>query len=216
MKSYEQNMIQGPSGRQIFFFALPLMVGNIFQQAYILADTAVVGQVVGVNALAALGSVLLLIFFYEKNLRRLLLQTTEKTGEDLCSLRFFSIISQNSRLSRTLRLFLPVLFCQFHDFLVFSCNIPVSFPLMRQQTVAAVLDPFLCILKISPALITQGIQGTVAEKTVKILRVAGLMTGKKFTFFMTEKGIIFPFPIGFFLTHGSLLSSRIHADSLSC
>ena len=64
---------------------------------------------------------------------------------------------------------------------------------MRQQTAAAVLDPFLCILKVSPALIAQGIQGTVAEKTVKILRVAGLMTGKKFTFFMTEKGIIFPF-----------------------
>lgn len=37
----------------------------------------------GVNALAALGSVLLLIFFYERNLRRLLLQTAEKTGEDL-------------------------------------------------------------------------------------------------------------------------------------
>ena len=83
MKSYEQNMTQGPSGRQIFFFALPLMVGNIFQQAYTLTDTAVVGQVVGVNALTALGFVLLLIFFYEKNLRRLLLQTTEKTGEDL-------------------------------------------------------------------------------------------------------------------------------------
>ena len=47
MKSYEQNMTQGPSGRQIFFFALPLMVVNIFQQAYTLADTAVVGQVVG-------------------------------------------------------------------------------------------------------------------------------------------------------------------------
>lgn len=56
MKSYVQNMTQGPSGRQIFFFALPLMVGNIFQQAYTLVDTAVVGQVVGVNALAALGS----------------------------------------------------------------------------------------------------------------------------------------------------------------
>ena len=52
----EKDMTSGPSGRQIFFFALPLMLGNIFQQAYTLVDTAVVGQVVGVNALAALGS----------------------------------------------------------------------------------------------------------------------------------------------------------------
>ena len=52
----EKDMTSGPSGRQIFFFALPLMMGNIFQQAYTLVDTAVVGQVVGVNALAALGS----------------------------------------------------------------------------------------------------------------------------------------------------------------
>ena len=52
----EKDMTCGPAGRQIFFFALPLMMGNIFQQAYTLVDTAVVGQVVGVNALAALGS----------------------------------------------------------------------------------------------------------------------------------------------------------------
>ena len=45
----EKDMTCGPAGRQIFFFALPLMLGNIFQQAYTLVDTAVVG-------LAALGS----------------------------------------------------------------------------------------------------------------------------------------------------------------
>ncbi|HIQ97395.1 MAG TPA: MATE family efflux transporter [Candidatus Limivivens merdigallinarum] len=56
MKSTEKDMTTGASGRQILLFALPLMVGNIFQQAYTLVDTAVVGQVVGVNALAALGS----------------------------------------------------------------------------------------------------------------------------------------------------------------
>lgn len=56
MKTNEKDMTAGPSGRQILLFALPLMVGNIFQQAYTLVDTAVVGQVVGVNALAALGS----------------------------------------------------------------------------------------------------------------------------------------------------------------
>lgn len=49
-------MTKGHSGRMILRFALPLMLGNIFQQVYTLVDTAVVGQVVGVNALAALGS----------------------------------------------------------------------------------------------------------------------------------------------------------------
>ena len=35
----EKDMTCGPAGRQIFFFALPLMMGNIFQQAYTLVDT---------------------------------------------------------------------------------------------------------------------------------------------------------------------------------
>ncbi len=56
MNAVSKNMTQGPAGRQIFLFALPLMLGNVFQQAYTLVDTAVVGQVVGVNALAALGA----------------------------------------------------------------------------------------------------------------------------------------------------------------
>lgn len=50
-------MTKGSPGKLILTFALPLMLGNMFQQAYTLVDTAVVGQVVGVNALAAVGSV---------------------------------------------------------------------------------------------------------------------------------------------------------------
>ena len=38
-------------------FALPLMLGNICQQLYTMVDTMIVGQVAGVEALAALGSV---------------------------------------------------------------------------------------------------------------------------------------------------------------
>ena len=37
-------------------FSLPLMLGNIFQQMYTVVDTMVVGNVLGVNALAALGA----------------------------------------------------------------------------------------------------------------------------------------------------------------
>ena len=40
----------------ILKFTLPLLVGNIFQQFYNMADTIIVGRFVGANALAAVGS----------------------------------------------------------------------------------------------------------------------------------------------------------------
>ena len=51
-----KDMTQGKPGRLILSFALPLMVGNICQQLYTLVDTAIVGQFVGVEALASLGA----------------------------------------------------------------------------------------------------------------------------------------------------------------
>ncbi len=51
-----RSMTEGSPTRLLFSFALPLMVGNVFQQLYTVVDTAVVGQVVGVGALASLGA----------------------------------------------------------------------------------------------------------------------------------------------------------------
>ncbi len=51
-----RNMTEGSPTRLLITFALPLMLGNVFQQLYTVVDTAVVGQVVGVKALAALGA----------------------------------------------------------------------------------------------------------------------------------------------------------------
>ena len=51
-----RSMTEGSPTRLIFTFALPLMVGNVFQQLYTVVDTAVVGQFVGVSALASLGA----------------------------------------------------------------------------------------------------------------------------------------------------------------
>lgn len=51
------NMTQGRPARLLLIFALPLMFGNIFQQLYTVVDTAIVGRGVGMNALAALGTV---------------------------------------------------------------------------------------------------------------------------------------------------------------
>lgn len=56
MASRIQNMTEGKPSSLIFSFALPLMVGNIFQQLYTVVDTIVVGKALGVSALAALGA----------------------------------------------------------------------------------------------------------------------------------------------------------------
>ena len=49
-------MIEGNIWKQLLAFTLPLLLGNLFQQTYNLADSAIVGQTLGANALAAVGS----------------------------------------------------------------------------------------------------------------------------------------------------------------
>lgn len=49
-------MTEGSIVRQIFFFAVPLILGNLLQQLYNTADSIIVGNFVGSNALAAVGS----------------------------------------------------------------------------------------------------------------------------------------------------------------
>lgn len=56
MASRIKNMTEGSPSSLIFSFALPLMVGNVFQQLYTVVDTMVVGKALGVGALAALGA----------------------------------------------------------------------------------------------------------------------------------------------------------------
>lgn len=51
-----KNMTEGHPLKLIMMFALPLLLGNIFQQTYTIVDTAIVGQTLGANALAAVGS----------------------------------------------------------------------------------------------------------------------------------------------------------------
>ena len=49
-------MTQGSPWRLILATALPLMLGNVFQQLYTIVDASVVGRGIGLQALAALGS----------------------------------------------------------------------------------------------------------------------------------------------------------------
>ena len=50
------DMIHGKPLTVIFSFALPLLVGNLFNQLYNVVDTAIVGRALGADALAAVGS----------------------------------------------------------------------------------------------------------------------------------------------------------------
>ena len=50
-----KNLTSGSPARLIFFFALPLIAGNMMQQLYSFVDTLIVGRFLGVNALASVG-----------------------------------------------------------------------------------------------------------------------------------------------------------------
>jgi len=49
-------MTVGAPGKTLFFFALPMILGNLFQQFYNMADSIIVGRFVGEEALAAVGA----------------------------------------------------------------------------------------------------------------------------------------------------------------
>lgn len=52
----KEDMITGKPGRALFFFAIPMVLGNLFQQMYNMIDSVIVGRFVGENALAAVGA----------------------------------------------------------------------------------------------------------------------------------------------------------------
>ena len=55
-------MTEGSISRKIILFAIPLFLGNLFQQLYNTADSLIVGNFLGSNALAAVSSSGNLIF----------------------------------------------------------------------------------------------------------------------------------------------------------
>lgn len=57
------DMTRGNIARSLLLFTLPMMVGNLLQQFYNIADTLIVGRVLGGNALAAVGSAYTLMTF---------------------------------------------------------------------------------------------------------------------------------------------------------
>ena len=52
----KNDMITGHPGRSLLFFALPMILGNLFQQFYNIVDSIVVGKFVSEEALASVGA----------------------------------------------------------------------------------------------------------------------------------------------------------------
>lgn len=50
------SLTEGKPAKALFFFTLPMLLGNVFQQLYNLADSVIVGQVVGKDGLGAVGA----------------------------------------------------------------------------------------------------------------------------------------------------------------
>lgn len=54
-KSAVKDLTEGEPAKLIFYFTLPLLAGNVFQQLFGFVDTLIVGRFLGVEALAAVG-----------------------------------------------------------------------------------------------------------------------------------------------------------------
>ena len=63
MNLRKEDLINGNITVSMLRFAFPLMLGNLLQQCYNIADTLIVGRVLGADALAAVGSSYALIVF---------------------------------------------------------------------------------------------------------------------------------------------------------
>jgi putative MATE family efflux protein len=64
MSSLVRDMTKGNTTKLLLSFSVPMLIGNIFQQLYNLADAAIVGHAVGADALAAVGSTGSLSFLF--------------------------------------------------------------------------------------------------------------------------------------------------------
>ena len=58
-----KDLTSGPIKNRLLLFALPMIIGNLLQQFYNIADTFIVGRLLGKNALAAVGSSFTLMTF---------------------------------------------------------------------------------------------------------------------------------------------------------
>ena len=62
-RSKEMDLTTGNPFRSLLKFAIPVILGNLFQLFYTLADSVIVGKTLGADSLAAVGSTSIIIYF---------------------------------------------------------------------------------------------------------------------------------------------------------
>ena len=98
------------------------------------------------------------------------------------------------------------------DLLKFGGDIAVILPPVGEHAAAAILDALLGVAEVAAAVRPQGVEGTVAEKAVEVVRVVGGVAGEVLALPVGEegKGLVFPGKGAgagaVTLTHGGLLS----------
>lgn len=60
----KNDMTQGSPGKVLILFAIPMVMGNLFQQLYNIVDSMIVGNFVGSDALAAVGASTSVVFLF--------------------------------------------------------------------------------------------------------------------------------------------------------
>lgn len=64
MKEKNINMTEGNPVKLLLLFSIPMLIGNVFQQMYNLADSIIVGRFIGSDALASIGTTGPISFFF--------------------------------------------------------------------------------------------------------------------------------------------------------
>ena len=149
-----RDLTKGSITKGLLLFALPMIAGNLLQQFYNIADTLIVGQALGKNALAAVGSAYALMTFL----------TSIFLGLSMGAGALFSIAlgqGDEGRLRRAVA----------HAF-----GLIVSVTLVLNAAVYAFLDPILRFLQIPAEL-----YGQMREYLVIIF--AGLIASSLYNFF---------------------------------
>lgn len=132
----QHDLTKGPIASSMLRFAFPMILGNLLQQCYNVADTFIVGRFLGANALAAVGSAYTLMTFLTSLFMGLCMGSGvlfsvyfgRKDMEELKKSMFlsFSMIS-------LLTLALNIAVFQCIDLILVWLNIPVSIlPLFRE------------------------------------------------------------------------------------
>ena len=87
-----QSMTQGNPLKLIILFSIPIMIGNLFQQVYILSDLYILGHYLGLHALAVAGAMtpvfMMAIIFSAGFTNGLCIITAQRFGaNDICGVR---------------------------------------------------------------------------------------------------------------------------------